>query len=86
VDNEIVSEYKYQVDVSDAGAVTKIESLSLPNAFSSGGMTPPFLPDYRSPYSAERCRLKSSSPVNLTGHPFICHGGPLNWGWTSGLR
>jgi hypothetical protein len=38
VDNEIVSEYKYPVDVSDAGAVTKIESLSLPNAFSSGGM------------------------------------------------
>ncbi len=28
----------------------------------------------------------SSRPTaNMTGHPFICHGGPLNWAWTSGL-
>jgi hypothetical protein len=83
---KIVSEYKYPVDVSAAGAVAKIEPLPLPNAFSSGGMTPPFLPDYRPPYSAERGGLKSSFPVNLTGHAFICHGGPLNWAWTSGLK
>ncbi len=83
---KIVSEYKYPIKVSAPGSVTKINPLFHPNTFSIGGTSPPFLPDYKSNYSAERGSLKSNSPVNLSGHPFICHGGPLNWAWTSGLR
>lgn len=84
---EIVSEYKYPIKVSASGSVTKIEPLVLANTSSIRGTLQPFLPDYvRSDYGAEKGSLKSSSPVNLTGHSFICHGGPLNWAWTSGLR
>jgi hypothetical protein len=82
----IVSEYKYPIKVSAPGSVTKIEPLSLANTSFISGTSMPFLPDYRSDYGAESGSLKSNSPVNLTGHPFICHGGPLNWAWTSGLR
>ena len=78
-----VSEYRYPVEISAARSVAETPS-SLPNAFSSDSMNPPFLPDYRSPSDAEKGTMKSSSPVNLTGRPFICHGGPLNWAWTSG--
>jgi hypothetical protein len=81
-----VSEYKYPIKVSASGSVTKIEPLLLPNMSSIGGTSQPFLPDYKSDYGAQRGSLKSNSPVNLTGRPFICHGGPLNWAWTSGLR
>jgi hypothetical protein len=80
-----VSEYKYPIKVSASGSVTKIEPLLLPNMSSIGGTSQPFLPDYKSDYGAQRGSLKSNSPVNLTGRPFICHGGPLNWAWTSGL-
>ena len=83
---KIVSEYKYPIKVSAPGSVTKIEPILLPNMSSTGGTSLPFLPDYKSDYGVKRGSLKSNSPVNLTGHPFICHGGPLNWAWTSGLR
>lgn len=83
---KIVSEYKYPIKVSAPGSMAKTEPLFLANTSSIRGTSMPFLPDYRSEYSAERGSLKSSSPVNLTGHTFICHGGPLNWAWTSGLR
>jgi len=83
---KIISEYKYPIEVSHIGSAVEVKPFSLPNAFSSGGINPPFLPDYRSPPSKERGSLKSSSPVNLTGHTSICPGGPLNWAWTSGLR
>jgi hypothetical protein len=83
---KIVSEYEYPVEVSAPGSVTKTELPSILNTSSISGMSRPFLPDYKSGYGAERGGLKSSSPVNLTGHSFICHGGPLNWAWTSGLR
>lgn len=79
----IISEYNYPVQVSATGSAAPARPFSLPNAF-SGGMNPPFLPDYRPPAGNEMSSL-SSMPVNLTGHPFICHGGPLNWAWTSGL-
>lgn len=81
-----ISEYKYPIEVSSSGNEVEVKPFSLPNAFSGSGMNPPFLPDYRSPPSKDGGSLKSSSPVNLTGHTFICHGGPLNWAWTSGLR
>ncbi len=68
---KIVSEYNYPIKISAPGNVTKIK--------------PPFLPNYKSDY-VERGSLKSNSPANLTGHPFICHGGALNWAWTTGLR
>ncbi len=82
---KIVSEYKYPVKVSAPGSVTKIKPLSLPNMSSIGGTSMPFLPDYKSDYGTERGNLKSNVTANLTGHSFICHGGPLNWAWTSGL-
>ncbi len=80
----IISEYNYPVQVSAPGSAAPARPFSLPNAFANGGMNPPFLPDYRPPAGKEMSSL-SSTPVNLTGHPFICHGGPLNWAWTSGL-
>ncbi len=82
---KVVSEYKYPIKVSALGSVTKIKPLSLLNTSSISGTSQPFLPDYKSDYGSESGSLKSSSPVNLTGHPFICHGGPLNWAWTTGI-
>jgi hypothetical protein len=81
----IISVYKYPIKVSSPESATKNEPLMLEDTFSIVGPSQPFLPDYRSDYGAEVGSLKSSSPVNLTGHSFICHGGPLNWAWTSGL-
>jgi hypothetical protein len=78
---KIVSEYKYPIKVSAPGNVTKIKPIFLPNTFSISGQA-----GYKSDYSAERGSLKSNVPVNLSGRPFICHGGPLNWAWTTGLR
>jgi len=83
---KIVSEYKYPIEVSAPRSLTNIKPLNLPNMSSLGGTYQPFLRDYKSGYSAKRGSLKSNSPANLTGHPFICHGGPLNWAWTSGLE
>jgi hypothetical protein len=83
---KIVSEYKYPIKVSAPGSMTRIKSLSITNTSSIREASAPFLPDYKSNYGAEKGSLKSNSPVNLNGHPFICHGGPLNWAWTSGLR
>jgi hypothetical protein len=82
---KIVSEYEYPIKISVPGSVTKIKPLILPNTFSIGRTSPPFLRDYESDYGAEGS-LKSSPPINLSGRPFICHGGPLNWAWTSGER
>jgi hypothetical protein len=78
---KIVSEYKYPIKVSAPGNVTKIKPIFLPNTFSISGQA-----GYKSDYGAERGSLKSNVPVNLSGRPFICHGGPLNWAWTTGLR
>lgn len=78
---KIVSEYKYQIKVSAQENVTKIKPIFLPNTFSISGQA-----GYKSDYGAERGSLKSNVPVNLSGRPFICHGGPLNWAWTTGLR
>ncbi len=83
---KIVSEYKYPLKVSAPGSMTKIKPLPLLNTSSIDGASAPFLPDYTSNYGAERNRLKSNSSVQLSGHPFICHGGPLNWAWTTGSR
>lgn len=83
---KIVSEYKYPVEVLAPGSMTETKPPSILNTSSISGMSRPFLPDYRSDNGAEMGGLKSSSPVNLTGHSFICHGGPLNWAWTSGVR
>ncbi len=83
---KIVSEYKYPIKVSAPGSVTKIKPLFLLNTSSIDGASAPFLPDYKSDYGAEKGSLKSNSPVQLSGHPFICHGGPLNWAWTTGSR
>jgi hypothetical protein len=83
---KIVSEYKYPIKVSAQGSVTEIKPSLLPKAFSIGGTSPTFQPGYISDYSAERGSLKSNFPVNLSGRPFICHGGALNWAWTTGLR
>lgn len=80
----IISEYNYPVQVSAPEGAATAKPFSIQNAFISVGMNPPFLPDYRPPAGKEMSSL-SSTPVNLTGHPFICHGGPLNWAWTSGL-
>ena len=82
----IISEYKYPMEVSAPGSEALTRPLTLPNAFSSGGMNPPFLPTYRPPPGRDMSSSRSRTPVNLTGHPFICHGGPLNWAWTSGLN
>ncbi len=77
---KIVSEYKYPIKVSAPGSVAEIKPLLLENMSSISGPLQPFLPDYRrSDYGADWASLKSNSPVNLTGHTFICHGGPLNW-------
>lgn len=84
-DGRIISEYKYPVEVSAAQSAAVNRTISLPDQVSSGGMNPPFLPDYRSPSAGQRSSLSSRPTANLTGHPFICHGGPLNWAWTSGL-
>lgn len=83
---KIVSEYRYPIKVSAPGSVTKINPISLPDVSSIGGTSLPFLPDYKSDHGAERGSSKSNVTANLTGHSFICHGGPLNWAWTSGLR
>jgi hypothetical protein len=83
---KIVSEYKYPIAVSAPGSVAEISPLSLQNVSSISGTSMPFLPDYGPAYGAKSGSLKYSSPVNLTGHTFICHGGPLNWAWTSGLE
>ncbi len=81
----IISEYKYPVELSFPQSAAMTRPLPLPGETSLGGMNPPFLPDYRSPSASERSGLSSRPTANLTGHPFICHGGPLNWAWTSGL-
>jgi hypothetical protein len=82
---KIVSEYKYPIKAAIKKA-TKVKPLILPNTFSSGRMSPNFQAGYEPHYVAERGSLKSNSPVTLSGSPFICHGGPLNWAWTTGLR
>jgi hypothetical protein len=75
-----VSEYKYPIKVSTPGNVAEIKPLLLANMSSISGRLQPFLPDYRrSEYGADWASLKSNTPANLTGHTFICHGGPLNW-------
>lgn len=80
-----ISEYKYPVTVSAPESATEGEPLMLQDTSSIVGPLQPFQPAYRSNYGAEVDSLKSRTPVNLTGRPFICHGGPLNWAWTSGL-
>lgn len=81
----IISEYKYPLEVSSSQSVALTPPLSLSAEISRGGINPPFLPDYRSPSAGQRGSFSSRPIANLTGHPFICHGGPLNWAWTSGL-
>ena len=81
---KIVSEYKYPINISAPGNVTNIKSLILPNTFSISRISPTYQ-EIKSDYNAKRGSLKSNSPVNLSGSPFICHGGPLNWAWTTGL-
>lgn len=81
----IISKYVYPLEVSAPESDALTRPLALPNAFSPGGMNPPFLPDYRPPPGRDMGSMSSGTPVNLTGHSFICHGGPLNWAWTSGL-
>jgi hypothetical protein len=67
---KIASGYNYPIEVSSPVSVTKINPLVLANTVSIGGTS----------------HLESNPPVQLSGHSFICHGGPLNWAWTSGLR
>jgi len=81
----IISVYEYPVAVSPPQNEAVTRPLSLPAETSGGGMNPPFLPLYRSPSASQWSGLGSRPTANLTGHPFICHGGPLNWAWTSGL-
>lgn len=81
----IISEYDYPVELSSPQNVAATGPISLPGETTRGGMNPPFLPKYRSPSAREWSGLSSRPTANLTGHPFICHGGPLNWAWTSGL-
>jgi hypothetical protein len=81
---KIFSEYQYPIKVSALENMTNIKPIFLPNAFSIG--TSPTVQAIQSDYNAQRGSLKSNVPVNLTGRPFICHGGPLNWAWTIGLR
>lgn len=83
---KIVSEYKYPTKVSASESLTAINPLILPNTFYTGWTSSNFPAVYKSNYSVERGSLKSNFPVQLSGHPFICHGGPLNWAWTSGSR
>jgi len=66
----VASEYNYPIEVSSPGSVTKINPLVLANTVSIGGTS----------------HLETNIPVQLSDRPFICHGGPLNWAWTSGLR
>jgi hypothetical protein len=80
---KIVSEYKYPIKVSAPGHVTNIKPTFLLNTFSIG--MSPTVQAIQSDYNAKRGSLKSNIPVNLTGRPFICHGGPLNWAWTTAL-
>ena len=63
----IISQYRYPIEVSTPGSASDNKPLSLPNAFSSGGMNPPFLPAYRPPPGKEMSSLRSSSstPVDL---------------------
>lgn len=82
---KVVSEYEYPIKVSAFGSATNTEPLTPANTSSISGTSQPFLPDYQSDHGAEGGSSKSGSPVNLTGHSFICHGGPLNWAWTGGL-
>ncbi len=79
---KIISEYGYPIAVSAPVNVAGTGPISLPDMSSIGGTSVPFLPDYRPPSGSLEC----STPVNLTGHAFICHGGPLNWAWTTGLE
>lgn len=83
---KIVSEYKYPIKVSASESVTKINPLILPNTFYIGWTSSNFQAGYESDHGDEGGSLKSNSPVQLSGRPFICHGGPLDWAWTSGLR
>jgi hypothetical protein len=78
----IVSEYEYPIKVSASGNAANIKPISLPNMVSIE--TSPTVQGIQSDYNAQRGSLNSSIPVNLTGRPFICHGGPLNWAWTTG--
>ncbi len=82
---KIVSEYKYPIKVSPSASVTKINPIVLPNTFYIGWTASNFQAGNKSDYDTERGSLKYNNPVQLSGRPFICHGGPLNWAWTSGL-
>jgi len=78
----IISEYKYPIKVSASGNMANIKPIFLPNMLSIGAS--PTVQGIQSDYNAQRSSLNSNIPVNLTGRPFICHGGPLNWAWTTG--
>jgi hypothetical protein len=82
---KIVSEYKYPINVSPSASVTKINPLVLPNTFYIGWTSSNFQAGNKSDYDTERGSMRYNTPVQLSGRPFICHGGPLNWAWTSGL-
>jgi hypothetical protein len=82
---KIVSEYKYPMKVTAPRDETKIRPHFLPNKSSIGRTSQTFRAGYELNYGAEKSSLKSNVPVNLSGHPFICHGGALNWAWTTGL-
>jgi len=83
---KIISEYRYPTKVSATESMTDINPLVLPNTFYTGWTSSNFQAGYESDYGAEGDSLKSNSPVQLSGRSFICHGGPLSWAWTSGLR
>ena len=78
----IISEYKYPIKVSASGNMANIKPIFLPNMLSIGASQS--VQEIQSDYNAQRSSLNSNIPVNLTGRPFICHGGPLNWAWTIG--
>jgi Lamin Tail Domain len=78
----IISEYKYPIKVSASGNMANIKPIFLPNMLSIGASQS--VQEIQSDYNAQRSSLNSNIPVNLTGCPFICHGGPLNWAWTTG--
>lgn len=83
---KVISEYRYPIKVSAPGIMTKINPLSLPNTFYTGWTSSNFQAGYESDCSAVGGGSKSNSSLQLSGRPFICHGGPLNWAWTSGSR
>ncbi|MFB3763629.1 MAG: lamin tail domain-containing protein [Methanotrichaceae archaeon] len=83
---KIVSEYKYPIKVSAPESMTRTNPTILPNTFYTGWTSSNFRAGNKSDYGAEGDSLMSASPVQLSGRSFICHGGPLNWAWTSGLR